>query len=485
VSVFRTNRLQRKKASMGVSKNINKEKNLGKSINRRDVLKCGFCGLAGLSSSLFVTGCAKPSKMERPNIILIVLDNTRLDHLSCYGYHRNTSPNLDRLAAESVIYTRAIAPSSWTLPSHASLFTGKFTSSHGARYDSNGPLLLVNAIKGPEDWNKVRARGLSQNEVTLAGILKQTGYLTGAVVAGPWLKKVFGLNIGFEYYNDYNIGTLNGRAADQVTAAAVRWIEESQNKKFFLFLNYFDPHYPYKPPKDFIAPFFQKNPQIFYQLSQLEQIIASYDGEILYMDYHIGKLLENLKANNLYDNSMIIVTADHGDLFGEHGKFGHGDYLWQEEIHVPLFIKHPAGEISPRHSNLRIQLTDILPLSCNRLGLNIPENIQGDVPPQINHPIIAETYPLKTIVKAGYWRAIFDKDYKFLWNSENNHKLFNLRNDPTEQLNLIEKKPQLAARMLSNMEQYLEALPKPKRDFAEQEIDEQTKKTLESLGYIK
>ena len=157
---------------MELTKNINKEKNSGQNINRRDVLKCGFCGLAGLSSSLFVTGCAKPAKMERPNIILIVLDTTRLDHLSCYGYHRNTSPNLDRLAAESVIYTQAIAPSSWTLPSHASLFTGKFTSSHGARYDSSGPLRLVDAIKGPEDWKIYRARGLPQNEVTLASILK-------------------------------------------------------------------------------------------------------------------------------------------------------------------------------------------------------------------------------------------------------------------------------------------------------------------------
>jgi arylsulfatase A-like enzyme len=203
------------------------------------------------------------------------------------------------------------------------------------------------------------------------------------------------------------------------------------------------------------------------------------------MDYHIGKLLESLRANNLYENSLIIVTADHGELLGEHGKFGHGRYLWQEEILVPLFIKYPAGEISTRQSNLRIQLTDILPLICKRLGLNIPENIQGDVPPQIEHPILAETYPLKVLSEDGYWRAFLDRDYKFLWNSENNHRLFNLRNDSTEQFNLIEKKPQVAARMLSNMEQYLEGLPKPSHDFAEQEIDEDTKKALESLGYIK
>ncbi|MHC4739449.1 MAG: sulfatase/phosphatase domain-containing protein, partial [Planctomycetota bacterium] len=159
-------------------------------------------------------------------------------------------------------------------------------------------------------------------------------------------------------------------------------------------------------------------------------------------------------------------------MLGEHGKFGHGEYLWQEEIHVPLFIKHPAGETSPRQSNLRIQLTDILPLICNRLGIDIPENIQGDVPPEIKHPIVAETYTLKAINKDGSWRAIFEKDYKFLWNSENNHRLFNLRKDPTEKFNLIEQKPQVAARMLSNMERYLAGLPEPYPVSAEQEVDE-------------
>ncbi|MHC4395951.1 MAG: sulfatase [Planctomycetota bacterium] len=470
---------------MELSKNINKKENCGKNINRRDVLKYGLYGLAGLSSGLFVTSCAKPAKIERPNIILIVLDTTRLDHLSCYGYHRNTSPNLDKLVAESVLYTQAIAPSSWTLPSHASLFTGKFTSSHGARFDSNGPLHLVSVIKGPEAWNKYRARGLSEDELTLASILKEAGYATGAVVGGPWMKKVFGLNKGFEYYNDYDIGTLNGRLADQVTAGAVRWIEESRNKEFFLFLNYFDPHYPYNPPNDFVIPFFQKNPQIFYQLSQLEQAIASYDGEILYMDYHIGKLLENLKVNNLYDNSMIIVTADHGELFGEHGKFGHGEYLWQEEIHIPLFIKYPAGEVSPGRLDIRIQLTDILPLICKRLQMAIPEDIQGNVPPKIRHPILAETHPLEVINPDGTWRAIFEGDSKFLWNSKDKHQLFHLGNDPAEEINLIEQNRQVATRMLLDMERYLAGLPKPYPVSAEQKVDEDTKKALESLGYVK
>lgn len=132
-------------------------------ITRRDILKFGLKGSAAawLADHFWGGGCKQSLSKKRPNIILISLDTTRVDHLSCYGYSRKTSPNLDKLAQESVIYSRAIATSSWTLPSHASLFTGKFTSSHGVRYDSDGPLRLMDAIKGPEAWNVYRARGLA------------------------------------------------------------------------------------------------------------------------------------------------------------------------------------------------------------------------------------------------------------------------------------------------------------------------------------
>src|SRR5262249_10289738 len=148
--------------------------------------------------------------------ILITLDTTRVDRLGCYGYAHPTTPNIDSIAEKSVIYTRAIAPSSWTLPSHASIFTGKFTTSHGAEYDPNGPLHLLDVIDGPQAWKSYRVRGIAKDEKTLPMHLKNAGYATGAVVAGPWLRKIFVLSKGFDYYDDSQITGLNGRTADQV-----------------------------------------------------------------------------------------------------------------------------------------------------------------------------------------------------------------------------------------------------------------------------
>jgi len=455
-------------------------------LSRRELLKYGLYGglVAGLSPSLLLSGCGKRQHAKKPNIILITLDTTRADRLGCYGYRRQTSPNIDKLAEESVLYTRAIAPSSWTLPSHASLFTGKFTSSHGARYDPEGPLLLTDAISGPESWDAYRARGLAQNEVTLAEVLKETGYTTAAVVGGPWMKRIFGLNKGFDYYNDSQISTVNGRLASQVTTSALNWLERRREKKFFLFLNYFDPHGPYSPPEGFALRFLPKGTNFTGRKPTLEEINALYDAEILYMDHYIGRFLQKLKVENLYNDTLIIVTSDHGELFGEHGKFGHGHYLYQEELHVPLFIKYPAGEVSPKRTDLRAQLTDILPMIYERVGITIPGNIQGTSPSQIKHPIIAETYPLPLISKDGSWQSIFEGDFKFIWNSKNQHMLFNLKDDPEENVNIIVQDSKRTERMWTQLEQYLAKLPKPGLAVPAGEPDDQTKEALKSLGYV-
>jgi len=466
---------------------IGKKQTSSKNLSRREILKYGLYGslTAGLGSSICLNGCGKHQYIKRPNIILITLDTTRADRLGCYGYQRQTSPNLDKLAKESILYTQVIAPSSWTLPSHASLFTGKLTSSHGARYDPEGPLHLLDAIKGPQEWQTYRARGLAQNESTLAKILKEAGYTTAAVVGGPWMKRVFGLDKGFDHYDDTQIGTVNGRLAGQVTASAIRWLEKSQEKKFFLFLNYFDPHGPYMPPEGFATAFLPKGAKLRSRNRTPDEINALYDAEILYMDHYIGLLLQKLKDSNLYDNTLIVVTADHGELLGEHGQFGHGHYLYQEELHVPLLIKYPRSEAAHGQIYLRIQLTDIMPMLCKRLGLTIPSDIQGSVPPNITHPIVAETYPLPFATKDGEWQAIFEEDFKFIWNSKSQHMLFNLKDDPAENINIFSWETDRAGRMMGQLHHYLANLPKPGISGPAKELDKQTKEALRSLGYVK
>ena len=446
------------------------------------MIKQGLCGcLAGMAPGLLLNGCGRES---RPHILLVTLDTTRADHLGCYGYPRSTSPNLDRLASESVLYTRAIAPSSWTLPSHAALFTGKFTASHGAQYHPEGPLRLSEAIETPESWKVFRARGLARDEVTIGRLLQEAGYATGAVLAGPWLKKVFGLHKGFSYYDDSSISSVSGRPASSVTASALDWMDNNRGRRLFLFLNYYDPHSPYIPPEKFAWTFVPAGADLRGRKVTPEERVALYDGEILYMDRYIGHLLEGMRADGMYDDALIVVTADHGELLGEHGKFGHGNYLYQEEIHIPLLVKYPRGETRPGRTDAAVQLPDVMAIILERLGLPLPAGTQGGLPPDSGHPLVAEAYPLPVTSSDGHWRALLEEEHKLLWNSKGDHLLFDLKADPGERNNLVASKPRRADAMMRRLNGYLATLPAPGPPGPERNLDEETRKALESLGYL-
>jgi arylsulfatase A-like enzyme len=432
---------------------------------------------------LAVTACSDQKRY--PNILLITLDTTRADRLGCYGYDRDTSPALDALAAESVLYTRAVSTSSWTLPAHATLFTGKFPTTHGALYDPEGPLILTSAIDGPQSWDFYRARGLAPGETTLAGLLREQDYSTVAVVGGPWLKTEFGLNAGFDYYDDLDIDTAAGRRAQDVTDRAVKWIERNPGKRFFLFLNYYDPHGPYDPPEPFFERFVGIDRQQMREKRDLELLSAAYDGEIAYMDHHIGRLFDRLRELELWDETWIIVTSDHGELFGENDRIGHGHYLTEPELRAPLIVKDPGPEPDVGRVDLWVQLTDILPLITERLGLPLPQGVQGSTLHDVSHPILAEVYPLPHISRAGDWRAIYQGSYKYAWNSRGGHELFDLESDPGEQRNLVNELPEKAAELHDALERHFAQLPPaPPIDAEDTLIDEETMKSLRNLGYV-
>jgi len=458
-------------------------------LTRREVLRYGaYTGLgAGLLGSLPLGGCRNSRGEKRPNILLITLDTTRRDRLGCYGCARATSPNLDALAGESVVYDQATAPSNWTLPSHASLFTGKFTTSHGARYDAEGPLCLKGHLAGPDTfWSHFRARGLSPDEVTLASMLRQAGYATAAVAAGPWLKRAFGLDKGFQFYDDSQISTLNGRRAAQVTYAALEWLRQLRDETFFVFVNYFDPHEPYRPPGGFARRFLRPGTRIngndTSDLAIREQRDL-YDAEVLYMDYHIGHLINELKRMARYDSTWIIVASDHGEMLGEHARVGHGHRLYQQEIHIPMFVKYPKGEIAPSRTSVPVQLTDVMPMILHRLGTSPPADIQGGLPPSVGHPIVAEIYPLEFLRDDGNSRAILEDNFKYVWNAKGSHALYNLADDPHEQTNLLDDQAERARAMDGRLNTYLASLPRPDESGPPQIVDEQTQRALRSLGY--
>lgn len=448
---------------------------------RRRVLEAGAgLGAAGLAST-FLRAC-RPRRRDRPNLVLVTLDTTRADHLGCYGYARPTSPVLDALAAEATVYTRAIAPGTWTLPSHASLFTGKCPTSHGARYDVDGPLVLSSAIPNRPGLNAYRVRGLAPTEATLAGILGNAGYRTGGFAGGPWLTSVFGLGTGFERWDDDGVGSVNGRIAADLNARALPWLEQVE-EPFFLFLNYFDAHSPLMPPAELAARFLSAPVQPGVPPTP-EQTLALYDAEIRYADQHLGEVVRMLERRNLYDRTWIIVTSDHGELFGEHGLKGHGTVPYQGVVHVPFVSKPPLGDGGLGQRADPVQLQDVMALVLERLGLPRPTGIQGRVPPHLDRPLMVESYVLAALYPHGDWLAVFDGDWKYLWNSAGASELYDLATDPGEERNVIAADPERAAAMEQRLRAYLTALPQPPGGGAARAVDDATRDALKGLGYI-
>ncbi|MCY2926920.1 MAG: sulfatase [Planctomycetota bacterium] len=252
------------------------------------------------------------------HVVLISIDTCRADHLGCYGFHRATTPSIDAVAKDAALFYRALTPVPMTTPAHSSMLTGAYPPTHGVRMN-NG-------------------QRLGESSVTLATVLKQAGFRTAAFVGGFPLDAQFGLNQGFETYDcqfsrtSDRSKTVSERTADEVNRPALAWLEENARagdggKGFFLFLHYFDPHAPYQPPKPYAADFADD----------------LYSGEIAYVDHCIGQVMDRLRAMGLYDNTLVIITGDHGEGLGEHGEMAHAFYIYDSTLRVPLIIRSPGG----------------------------------------------------------------------------------------------------------------------------------------------
>jgi arylsulfatase len=352
--------------------------------------------------------------------VLVTLDTTRVDHLSTYGYARETSPNLTRLAAEGVRYTRVWSPSPWTLPAHASLFTGLSPAAHGAHSDTAGAHSLADAIRHPLAHHSAAGK-LDDRFSTLAELLAARGYRTGAFIAGPWLKRPFGLMQGFERVDD-DVTGVEGRRADVVTDHALAWLEAlSPDEPYFLFVNYFDPHWPYTPPTGYddlpgARDDFEPGPITRAllagerRLDERELAIwsARYDGEIRFMDAALGRLLDSVRARPGGERSLIVVTADHGEAFGEGGRYFHTYWLSEELLRVPLILRYPDGRGAGTVDDAPVQLMDVLPIVARELGLVLPDPIEGRLPGE-REVVFADLYRhglALTISKERYDRRL-------------------------------------------------------------------------------
>jgi arylsulfatase len=430
-----------------------------------------------------------------PSVVLVTLDTTRPDHLSTYGYARETSPNLTLLAREAVRFTRAWSTSPWTLPAHASIFTGLAPSAHGAHSDLQAPQTLADAIHAPFA-NRSAAGKLDDHFTTLSELLAAHGYRTGAFVAGPWLKRPFGLMQGFGTVDD-DVVDVVGRRADAVTDGALAWLAGlARSEPFFLFVNYFDPHWPYTPPssaghfpgerKDYEpGPIIQSLLDGSLSLDARERAIwiARYDAEIRFMDAQLGRLLDAVRARPNGERTLIVVTSDHGEAFGEGGRYFHTYWLSQELLHVPLLVRYPNAAGGGRVDESPMQLTDVLPLVATELGLELPAAITG-LPRGEREYAFADLYRNGLAISISPER--FDRrleaairwPFKLVRSDRGARELTRLGGAAERPAEDAAQSDQLAARLNARSKATSPA------EVVHPEVDMETERALRELGYV-
>jgi len=432
-----------------------------------------------------VVGCARES--GPPNLVLITLDTTRRDHLSAYGYERLTSPNLARFAEQGVRFDLAYSASATTSPSHATLFTSLHPLSHGVV--KNGLVL------GPA-------------QVTLAERLHERGYSTGAVVSSAVLAARLGWSQGFDSWQDSfdpsraSVRRSGGTSdegfdarADETTERAIEWLDHQRapGRPFFLFVHYFDPHSPYDPP----AEFAERLPPI--GTDRLSQQIALYDAEIAYTDEQLARLLAALDRLGLEDDTLVAITADHGEGLMQHGHAEHGVHIYEEQVRVPLLLRWPGRLPAGRVIEAPVPSIDVAPTLLELLGAapGPDAGLQGqslvpllDGRGEVNgeRPIFLfrrhyEPGQERGIAVNGVKHGIRLGDWKYIVGpEEGTRELFNLARDPRERENLIEAEPERASELAARLDRRLAGSARPL--VAPDAISPEERERLRALGYV-
>ncbi len=461
-----------------------------------------------------------------PNIILIVMDTVGADSLSCYQNAKKTTPNIDKIAKEGTLFLKALSPSPWTLPSHASLFTGLYPSQHKAGWEHTN---------------------LDERFLTLAEYLAELGYVTAGFTENPWVSRNRGLAQGFrDFYEMYiycsmaitprvidkarkiflNYKSTNEYARDTIKYIKT-WIYKNYYKKnakpFFAFLNFMPAHLPNYPRSQFL--FYQPSsyelariepvnlvPEKFYlpkyRLNEKELSImhALYEGDIAYLDAKLGDLFGFLKSSNVLDNTVFIITSDHGENFGDHDLIEHQFCLYNSLLHVPLIIRYP-DKVRPGTINSELVSTiflfqtiiDLIDTPKNKniqlienrslLKFNGDKHIyaEHDNPVEMLKGVIGDEAPDEFNFEAfdKYLECVYGPNYKFIWSSSGQHELYNMKVDWQEKKNIVFDKEFCAKTLYNYLKTWQKNLWKPQLIREEKKIDKKTLDALKSLGYIK
>lgn len=396
-----------------------------------------------------------------PNVLVITIDTLRADHLGCYGDKQIRTPNIDALAADGFRFERAYSSVPVTLPSHTMIFTGTYPMFNGM-HDFSG--------------NKLG------DQPTLASVLKEHGYSTGAVIGSAVLDSRFGLNRGFDFYYDHfdfnrlkesNVEEMK-RPGNVVTDVALDWLNKNDQGRFFLWMHLYDPHYPYQPPEPFATQYGND----------------AYDGEIAFADEQVGRVVSFLKEKKLYSNTLIVLAADHGESLGEHGEKTHGFFIYNSTLHVPLIFHLPgAAPESPHPIKSLANLADVMPTVLHILQIDVPSDVQGrNLLPVIDgkgkeeaRSLYAESFLPRLHFDWSELRGIETERYQFI--EAPKPELYDLEKDPGETENLFSKKHAVSDELRARLSDFI-AQHSASHELAEKTgLDPALMERLKSLGY--
>jgi arylsulfatase len=436
-----------------------------------------------------------------PPIILIMVDTLRADYLSCYGYTGRRTPHIDRLASDGIRFERAFAQASWTRPSVATILTSLYPSSHGAVHKGD---ILPDSVE------------------TVAEVLQAQGYRTLALANNANVSEIFNFQQGFDtfeylapdmfFYASESAAELliyrqlrlvrerflsrrkwvryYYQPAEVVTDRALRLVERERGHPFLLLLHYMDPHDPY-----FVHPF---NGEGIARVAtprpepaRAEELEGLYDGEVGYLDEHLGRLFEGLRAQGVYERALIVLTADHGEEFFEHGGWWHGTTLYEEQINVPLIVKAPGASAAGRVATGLAGIIDIAPTLLAAAGAPIPGEMQGRVlnlsSPDDGAP---EFVFSEEELEGNQLRAVRAAQWKLIVANEDNPRgqpaaqLFHVAADPGELDNLFAKEPAQEATLTRELNRLVAEAAAHGRVTEQRAIDSATEERLKALGYV-
>jgi arylsulfatase A-like enzyme len=437
-----------------------------------------------------LTSCS-PNASDGPpklNVLIIAIDTLRADRMSLYGYDRPTTPEIDAFATTATTYDRAITPSSWTRASFASYFTGLYPATHGC----------VN-----------RDGQMSEGLHTLAERFREAGWGTASFYANANIAAEFGFGQGFDIYDSPPVNARYPRGIGMIDAISMNerifsWLhnERPEDKPWFMFTLYVDPHDPYLPHEEY--QFGEDQPTKYLNgsrrvlramdkgetkknVEQIKRINRNlYDGEVAFVDHHVGALLDELETLGLSDDTVVILLSDHGEgLWDHHNYRSHGEQVYQEQIHVPLIMRWPGRTTPGSRVEYEVGVMDVFGTLADGFDLAAPEEHQSKSLFQTT-----EGRPLYVDERVGrlHKRAVIDWPWKLILNRMSPTELYNLADDPGERTSLVDLEPAVLARLTAMADsiktQHETMKSQLNLKFNPLQIDEKTKQQIEALGYV-